>query len=71
MIERMSMAEHCLARADEAERLAAVVSYARDKIRLREQAKSLREEAQALSVAPTDVDAPAARGLGWFRRRSA
>ena len=75
----MPDAEHCLALADEAERLAAIVSYARDKTRLKQQAESWREKAKVMeaerAVARADPDVSkvkARRGLaGWMRRRSA
>ena len=75
----MADAEHCLAMAAEAERLAAIVSYARDKTRLREQAQTWREKAEAVEAerslkgASSEAAAAGARGsmIGWLRRRSA
>ena len=68
----MPNAQHCLAMAEEADRLASIVSYGRDKVRLKEQAKSWREQAQAMASAPPQVcDAERrSRGVvGWLRRR--
>ena len=48
----MPNAQHCLAMAEEADRLASIVSYGRDKVRLKEQAKSWREQAEAMVGAP-------------------
>ena len=63
-----------MAMADEAERLANIVSYTRDKVRLHEQAKSWREQAQTATVASIETtfhETGARHGLSWFRRRSA
>lgn len=68
----MSTADHCRAMAEEADRLASVVSYARDKVRLKEQAASWRAKAAALDAEP--VPAPQAHPAGlfsWLRRRRA
>jgi hypothetical protein len=74
----MPNAEHCMAMADEAERLAAIVSYARDKARLQQQAESWREMAKtgvaedAAVCSSVVADATAPRGvIGWLRRRHA
>ena len=69
----MSTADHCRAMADEAERLASIVSYGRDKVRLREQAASWRAKAALLETqAPEPPAATGGGGLfGWLRRRSA
>ena len=58
--------------ADEAERLAGIVSYTRDKVRLHEQARSWREKAQAVEPPPISVTPAADRTpiLDWFRRRA-
>jgi hypothetical protein len=65
----MSTADHCRAMAEEADRLASIVSYARDKVRLREQAASWRAKALALEASP--VAAPVVRRrpaiFGWVR----
>ncbi|WP_174301806.1 hypothetical protein [Caulobacter sp. S45] len=60
-----------MAMADEADRLASIVSYGRDKVRLKEQAQSWREQAVALETAPALSSAEhEPRGMiGWLRRR--
>jgi hypothetical protein len=68
----MPTPERCRARADEAERLAGIVSYGRDKERLLAQAVELRERAVMLEAAeiapvPTPPEAPA-RLPPWLRR---
>ena len=62
----MSSPQHCLAMADEADRLAGIVSYERDKVRLRTQADAWRQMARALSspvgeaaFAPVAAEEPA------------
>jgi hypothetical protein len=67
----MSTADHCRAMADEADRLASIVSYARDKVRLREQAESWRAKAAALDAAPVSPTPTSDAGgmFGWLRRR--
>ena len=74
----MPTAEHCLAMADEADRLAAIVSYGRDKARLKQQAQDYRVQAQALSqTSPAAQHGEMAHGEGssgviaWLRRRRA
>ena len=75
----MPDAEHCLAMADEAERLAAIVSYARDKTRLKQQADSWREKARAMEAERASAcqgrrtEARTVRRgvLGWLPRRHA
>ncbi len=55
----MSTPERCLAQAQEAERLAEVVSYERDRTRLRRQAAEWRERAAALQAEePPPAEAP-------------
>jgi hypothetical protein len=64
----MSTADHCRAMADEADRLAAIVSYARDKVRLKEQAACWRAKAAALDVQPASAE-PAKPGMfAWLAR---
>ena len=46
---RTPTAEHCLTMAAEAERLASIVSYTRDKTRLMQQAENWRTQAQSIS----------------------
>ena len=46
----MPTAEDCRRMAEDAERLAGVVSYERDKARLRQQAEAWRRKAQALEA---------------------
>ena len=69
----MATVEHCRSMAEEAERLAAVVSYARDKVRLREQAETWRIKADALEAEARAgiVEGPGAhRGvMAWLRGR--
>ena len=76
----MSSSQHCLAMADEADRLAGIVSYERDKTRLRSQADAWRQMARALSepveaLAVASDAQPALRmkkavGMaGWLGRR--
>lgn len=63
----MLTAETCLQRAAEAERLAALVSYERDRVRLTRQAAEWRDKAAELAAAPaapTDEEAP----RSWLRR---
>ncbi len=71
----MANAEHYLAMAEEADRLAAIVSYGRDKTRLKLQADSWRERAQMLQAQrPTELPAPETGGgpngvRHWLRQR--
>ena len=72
----MANAEHCLAMADEAERLAAIVSYGRDKTRLKQQADCWREKARAMEAARPEPHrgsetSPTMRGgvMAWLHRR--
>ncbi len=69
----MPDAQHCLAMADEAERLASIVSYGRDKLRLKEQAQNWREQAEAMANAPNLSNEGRRPGgvIGWLRRRQA
>ena len=67
----MSTADHCRAMADEADRLAAIVSYGRDKVRLREQAVTWRAKAAALDAEPPVEEADHGCRFGWLRRRRA
>ena len=69
----MPDAQHCLAMADEADRLASIVSYGRDKVRLKEQAQSWREQAVAMATAPNLSNEEQRPGgvIGWLRRRKA
>ena len=69
----MLTADHCRAMADEADRLAAVVSYGRDKVRLKDQAASWRAKADALDAQPVATADAAHSGsmFGWLRRRCA
>ncbi len=69
----MPTVEQCRTLAEEADRLAGIVSYGRDKVRLRQQAETWRVKADALDAercvrtAPAE---PAAHSLaGWLRRR--
>lgn len=69
----MPTSERCLARAQEAERLATLVSYARDRERLTRQAAEWRERAEALALtgpAAADPSPPPliSRLLQRFRR---
>ena len=67
----MSTADHCRAMADEADRLAVVVSYAHDKVRLKQQADSWRAKAAALEAKPPEAAAAEVSGgvFNWLRRR--
>lgn len=47
----MPTSDRCIARAEEAERLAALVSYGRDRDRLTRQAAEWRTKAEELAVA--------------------
>ena len=71
----MPNAEHCRALAQEADRLADVVSYTRDKLRLREQAESWRLKAQALETVAaqpqTGPASPVQGRMGWWLKRRA
>jgi hypothetical protein len=64
----MSTADHCRAMADEADRLAGVVSYARDKVRLREQAAHWRAKAAALDVQPSSPEPSRGGVFSWLAR---
>ena len=67
----MSTADHCKAMAEEADRLASVVSYARDKDRLKQQAECWRAKAAELET-QAEPEADESRGgvMGWLRRRA-
>ena len=69
----MSTADHCRAMAEEADRLATLVSYSRDKDRLREQAASWRAKAAVLEAQPPPPATTARTGgvFAWLRRRRA
>ena len=72
----MPDAQHCLAMADEADRLATIVSYGRDKVRLKAQAQSWRERADAMTAPPPSQDYVSMAGpprsvMDWLRRRLA
>jgi hypothetical protein len=77
----VSSPQHCLAMADEAERLVGIVSYERDRERLRTQAAAWRQMANtfSMSVAPVAqeppaavADAPRSSGVAaWLMRRRA
>ena len=70
----MSTADHCRAMAEEADRLAAIVSYGRDKLRLQEQARSWRARAEtmdALPFPPHQAACDTGGVFGWLRRRRA
>jgi hypothetical protein len=69
----MPTADHCRAMAEDAERLASIVSYTRDKVRLREEAQGWRTKAAELDAkaASAEPQAPSApRLMGWLRRRA-
>ena len=74
----MPTSNQCRARADEAERLAELVSYDRDRTRLTRQAAELRAEADVLEAEETATRMAAAeppptvidRLLHAFRRRT-
>ena len=67
----MATADHCKAMAEEADRLASVVSYARDKIRLKQQADSWRARAAELEAHVQPEQHESRSGvLGWLRRRA-
>ena len=71
----MSTSEHCRAMALEADRLASIVSYGRDKDQLREQANQWRAKAQCIETEQLDAQQVAAcsntSGVGkvmkWLR----
>ena len=67
----MSTADHCRAMAEEADRLASVVSYGRDKQRLQQQAANWRARAADVEArAPVAAAEAAAPGvMNWLRRR--
>ena len=54
----MSTPEACIARAEEAERLAALVSYDRDRVRLKRQAAEWRDRAAQLQAAGPPPESP-------------
>lgn len=54
----MPTAANCRSRAEEAERLAQLVSYERDRTRLMRQAKAWREKADALDAEAASGAAP-------------
>ena len=65
----MPTADQCRARAADAERLAALVSYERDRVRLTRQAQEWRERAAALDAAPPPSEpAPSPALLQRVRR---
>ena len=66
----MQTAEQCRAMADDADRLADIVSYARDKHRLRQQAESWRAKAVELEHQPATAPEPHPHRsrLDWLRR---
>ena len=69
----MSTPERCLAQAEEAERMASVVSYERDRERLTRQAAEWRaraEELRAEQLQAPAAPAPAAPAPSWLRRVS-
>ena len=67
----MSTADHCKAMAEEAERLASVVSYARDKVRLKEQAESWRAKAAELEAhVEPEADETRTGVMSWLRRKA-
>lgn len=61
----------CLQRADEAEALARTVAYEKDRSRLREEARSWRQEASRLESHAElwREPEPPSPLWGWFRRR--
>ena len=67
-------AEHCRSMAADADRLADLVSYTRDKDRLREQAETWRIKARALeaeaSALSEEVTRPQRRVVDWLLRRT-
>jgi hypothetical protein len=70
----MLTAEHCQARADEAEALSHTVAYERDRVRLREEARSWREAASRAQAHAEFWDrpeppSPLSHLLGWLRGR--
>ena len=66
----MSTADHCKAMAEEADRLASVVSYARDKLRLQQQADSWRAKAAELETYAEPQAYESRSGvMSWLRRR--
>ena len=67
MIMRSPTAEYCLTMAAEAERLASIVSYTRDKTRLAQQAQTWRDQA-ANAAARGPADAPASlKPKAWWK----
>ncbi len=69
----MPTAAHCRARAEEAERLARLVSYERDRTRLLHQAQEWRDKADALDAQAeagpaASAQAPSAAAAGRLRR---
>lgn len=69
----MTTSETCIGRAEEAERLAALVSYERDRVRLTRQAAEWRARAAELQVVapPEPVTPPSLRDRlfqVWRRR---
>lgn len=65
----MPTAANCRARADEAERLARLVSYERDRERLLRQAQEWREKADALETEAAAAPAePSPSSAGRLRR---
>ena len=69
----MPTAADCRARAEEAERLARLVSYERDRTRLLHQAQEWRDkaaalEAQVASAGSDELEPPAGQAASRFRR---
>ena len=67
----MDTPQRCRARADEAERLAGLVAYDRDRVRLARQAQAWRTRAEAMEAAPPPPPPPksgAGSALGRLRR---
>ena len=69
----MWSADECRARAQEVEALSRTVAYEKDRARLREQARTWRDQAEAMEARAqlwSEPEAPSAVGLlGWLRRR--
>ena len=64
----MPTAANCRARAEEAERLARLVSYERDRARLLRQAQEWREKADALEAAAASAPEPPRATADRLRR---
>ena len=63
--------QQCRQRADEAEALARTVAYGKDRSRLREEARSWRQEASRMESRAEiwREPEPPSPLFGWFRRR--